>query len=97
MIKIRDFRNKKNIRLYVISNPIPDCIFEAIPQMHDFIETSKEFMAQENITFIDASDDSVFPGFTKDEKFRDCFGHFCGEYRTVFSKQFCDVLKIMKN
>lgn len=93
LLKIKQRCEKENIRLYVLSCAIPDCIQKAVPETADFIRISADFMEENGITYINTSDPVHFPGGTDDYNFHDCFGHYNAWYRNTYTQQICDFIK----
>lgn len=97
LLKIKQRCEKENIRLYVLSCAIPDSVLKAIPKMADFIRISADFMKENNIPYINTSDPAHFPGGTYDYNFHDCYGHYNGWYRNIYTQQICDFIKNADN
>ena len=92
-LKIQEYCKKHEIDFYVISCPIPDCIYEVHPELSDAIEVSKAFFKEYDIPYIDTTDESFFPEITKNKNFSDCFGHIIQPYNEKYTQFICDWLK----
>lgn len=92
-LKIQDFCNAHDIKLYVISCPVPQCILDIHPELYDAIDVSRNFFKNNNITYIDTSDDLYFPEIRKNTNFSDCFGHFAIPYNEQYTQNVCKWIK----
>jgi hypothetical protein len=91
--KISDLCRQKKIKLYVISCTIPESVQSAKPELLECMKRSESLMAELGVTYINASDENVFPGASKDENFSDYFGHFNGWYRNFYTQFIIDFIK----
>lgn len=93
MEKIKDLCDAKNIRLYVLANPIPDIIIEKVADIPDMRAASAEFFSRLQIPYIDALDQTAFPLSTVNANFKDCFGHVISPYREIYTGAICDAIE----
>lgn len=96
-LKIKEYCDKHDIQLYVISSPIPECIYEVHPELIDSIRISKEFFDDYNIKYIDTTNEQYFPDVSKNTNFTDCFGHFISPYNKKYTQYVCNFLKEKEN
>ena len=96
-LKIKDYCDKHNIQLYVISSPIPQCIFEVHPELFEAINISQQFFNNNNIKYINTTDKLYFPDVSNNTNFNDCFGHFITPYNETYTQYVCNWIKENNN
>ena len=96
-LKIKDYCDKHNIQLYVISSPIPQCIFEVHPELFEAINISQQFFNNNNIKYINTTDKLFFPDVSNNTNFNDCFGHFITPYNETYTQYVCNWIKENNN
>lgn len=92
-LKIQDYCKKHGITFYVISCPIPDCIYEVHPELKEAVAVSRAFFAEYNIPYIDTTDEKYFPGISETTNFSDCFGHMITPYNETYTQYICNWIK----
>ena len=92
-LKIQEYCKKHGIDFYVISCPIPQCIYDVHPELSEAIKVSKEFFREQKIPYIDTTDEKYFPEITKNTNFSDCFGHIIKPYNETYTQYVCNWLK----
>ena len=92
-LKIQEYCKNHGIAFYVISCPIPQCIYDIHPELNDAIEVSRRFFKENNIPYIDTTDEKYFPEITKNTNFHDCFGHIITPYNETYTQYICNWLK----
>ena len=92
-LEIQKYCKQHNINFYVISSPIPNCIFEACPELKDAISVSKAFFKENKINYIDTTNELYFPGISNDANYFDCFGHLISPVNEQYSQSICNWLK----
>ncbi len=90
--KIRDFCALRGIQFLVVSNPIPECIMAAKPELSQCLAVSAVTMRANRIPYINASDQQLFPGSMTDTNFKDCYGHIIEPYRSIYTKHMCELI-----
>ena len=92
-LKIQKYCKEHDINLYVISSPIPNCIYESHPELNEAISVSEDFFREHNIPYIDTRNSAYFEGVSADTNYFDCFGHFISPANEKYSQDICNWLK----
>lgn len=92
-LKIQEYCKKRGIDFYVISCPIPECIYEVHPELKTSIAVSRDFFKEHGISYIDTTDEKYFPQITRNTNFSDCFGHIITPYNETYTQYVCDWIR----
>lgn len=93
ILKIKEYCKNHNIKLFVISSPIPNLIMEEKPELNECIKDTYDFMNKNNIKYIHGNNQDYFPKSMELTNFKDFPGHIIMPYRNKYSKYVCDWIK----
>ncbi len=92
LASIKDFCNKHHIKLYALSSPVPQCVIEAIPYQ-EMVNASIAMFEELGIPYINGLAPAYFPDSTKEQNFKDCYGHITGPYRETYVRSIATWIK----
>lgn len=90
--KIKALCDKNKIELIVVASSVPTRMQEEIPMMKSCMADTKSTMKELGITYIDTSEESLFPNSCDTYNYRDWVGHYNLWYRPIHTKQICEYL-----
>ncbi len=91
--KIKELCGERGIELYFLCCPIPQAVYDAIPETTAIMRNTRELFASLGIRFINGFDQSVFPGSMENAKFRDSFGHMRAPHNETYTRTICGEIR----